>query len=181
MKKAAFFSLFTAACATFLSIGSAYADVVGPPPDSCINGGIPSTCHGGPFCALDSCTTDADCEGGKVCKETPLCTGTIDCGGGGGPSPTTQVAGSCDAGCQSGSACTKQLVCVASSTGTGGGGSGGDGAGGTGDDLVVTGCACQVVGTKTAVGMGGGLFFLVAAAALRSRRKSRKIWSQIKR
>lgn len=67
--------------AFFLIATPAYADVVEPEPDDCVEGTSPSTCHGGPHCVPNRCTMDADCEGDFICEEREYCVGTINCAG----------------------------------------------------------------------------------------------------
>ena len=64
-----------------LGPASALADVVMPRPDDCIEGTRAATGHGGPRCAPLSCSADADCKGGTVCRELPLCVGVVHGGG----------------------------------------------------------------------------------------------------
>lgn len=172
---------------TFLAARPARADIVPEPPSDCVDGSAGETCHGGPYCALDLCTTDADCDGGKVCQDHNLCTSTIDCGGGSGPAPTTLVTGDCAEGCPAGSVCGVQKVCVTPSGGTtgsttggagapavgGGGGSAAGGSGGGGDDYVVTGCACALDPGSRALGAAGALLFAAGLAGLGGRRRRR--------
>lgn len=175
-----------------LAASPARADIVPEPATGCVDGSFGATCHAGQYCALDLCTTDADCEGGEVCNDRELCTATIDCGGGGGPFPTTEVTGDCGEACPDGSACTPQKVCVSPSTGTttvsstggaggpavggaggsgGGGGQSAGGAGGDGTEVVVTGCACTLDRRGRALGAASALLFAAGLAGLARRRK----------
>lgn len=52
---------------------AAFADDVPPAPKNCPPGSTGHTNHGGPYCAPNTCKTDADCNGGAVCTEQPLC------------------------------------------------------------------------------------------------------------
>lgn len=176
MKPVSAWALAASLAIPLLAASPALADVVGPNAEGCVDGSVGDSCHGGPFCSLDICTTDADCDGGEVCKDTDLCTTTIDCGGMGGPFPVTEVTGHCDDECPSGSTCTPQKVCVASSSGpggTGGNGAGGNGTGG-GNDVLVTGCACDLAGRNTALGAAGALLFAAGLAGLGGRRRRRR-------
>ncbi len=149
------------------------ADVVGPGPDTCPNGSVPSSCHGGPYCYPLTCTGDADCDEGEKCQSAEVCTTTIECAGGwGGSSPTSNVLGPCGDGCSAGT-CTPLKVCQkTSSTGAGGeGGSGGSGGGG--DDLIVKGCACSLEKGSTLGGVAGAVALLAGLSAFTGRRRSR--------
>lgn len=92
--------------------GTASADAL-PPEDGsldCPDGSEAAVCHGGNYCRLDTCETDADCDG-RACEAQDLCLGTIDCAGD-DPTPTnTPNAREC-----SGSCCETVRVC---STGCG--------------------------------------------------------------
>lgn len=184
MKQRAFWMSITLFTTALLTAPPARADVVPEPPMDCLDGTVGETCHGGPYCAPDTCTTDADCDAGEVCKDTDLCTATIDCGGIDGPAPTTEVTASCGEACPAGDTCSLLKVCVTASSGTGGttttGGAGGatvGGAGGSGgsggNDVVVSGCSCRVPGTGTAVGAAGALLFALGLAGLGGRRRRR--------
>ncbi|MEZ4299450.1 MAG: hypothetical protein R3B70_31150 [Polyangiaceae bacterium] len=159
--RTAVFSIVISTAALLVSAGAARADVVGPPADNCPDGAVGQTCHGGPYCAPDICAANEECSEGEVCADTELCTGTIDCGGGGGPSPTTSVTGTCAAGCAAGSTCTTQKVCVPDPSKP--------------DEVVVTGCACDLPGAgTTALGGSAALLFATALAGLRARRRKRR-------
>lgn len=103
---------------------SARADAVEPPPTNCPDGTVGGSSHSGPYCALDSCSTDTDCASGEVCQPTSLCIGTMGCGGlqfDSGPYPdggheppcmlTTANASCGTAACASGT-CMERSVCV---------------------------------------------------------------------
>lgn len=167
-----------AACAAMaLWSGVAAADAVPEPPTDCPDGTTPNTCHGGPYCAPTSCTQDADCADGKVCRERSLCLGSISCGGGWDPDATPdsspQILGECgpDASCDPSAPCTPMKVCVspggASSSGSGDG-SGDD------EDLTVTGCSCRAAGAGNGLAVGAvAAGVLVAGAAVFVSRRSR--------
>jgi hypothetical protein len=176
-------ALFAITC---LAASPARADVVGPEPDSCPDGSVPSACHGGPYCHPFSCMTDADCDPGLSCKDRDLCTADIDCGGA-EPYIIKQITGTCESGCAAGSTCVTQKVCVPPSTGTttgaggggssgnGGGGNGGaGGGGGSGGEVVVTGCACDLARGNVALGAAGGALFVLGLAGLGTRRRRRR-------
>jgi hypothetical protein len=129
-----------------------FADVVGPLPASCPEGGQASTCHGGPHCRVLGCMADTDCQDGLVCKDRSFCVGVINCSGKLPPDadPSTgdvqTLESSCAAGdsCDAGGACTTLKVCVAanstgsiSSTGSSGSDPGANGS-----------CGCRL-GTST--------------------------------
>lgn len=197
MKQYAFCLSIALSATALLAAPPARADVVPEPPMDCLDGTVGETCHGGPYCAPDTCTTDAECDAGKVCKDRDLCTATIDCGGMGGPAPTTEVTASCGEACPAGDTCSVLKVCVTASSGTGGaggattsggaggstttggtggasvGGAGGSGGGG-GDDVVVSGCSCRVPGAGTAVGAAGALLFALGLAGLGGRRRRQR-------
>jgi hypothetical protein len=63
--------LFLLCCMLLASL--ALADKVPSPPDDCPPGSTGDTGHEGPHCIPLDCKTDADCKGGLVCKEQPLC------------------------------------------------------------------------------------------------------------
>ena len=68
-----------------ITAAPAYADVVESPPDECPEGSSPDTCHGGPHCVPNRCSTDTDCTEGFVCEEREYCVGTVNCAGMLGP------------------------------------------------------------------------------------------------
>lgn len=159
--------------ATVLFVYPSRADVVGPDPESCPSGSNPSSCHGGPYCSLATCTTTDQCDEGETCQSAQLCTTAIDCGGIGGPSETTNVLGACGAACTQGT-CTTHMVCAKGTPGAGGnGGEGGEGGSGGGDDLAVTGCACSLENGR-ALGGAAGALALLAGLALTGRRRDRR-------
>lgn len=192
MKLASTLSTIGLFAMTLFAAAPAFADVVPDPPMNCVDGSIGTTGHCGPYCVPTVCTTDADCDEGKVCKDTDLCTEKVDCGGG---YTFTEVTAECAEACPSGSACTIQKVCVTPSSGTtggsgagasgagasgvggnGGGGKGGSGAGGSGGgggDILVTGCACDLAGGNVAAGTAGGLLFALGLAGLGGRKRRR--------
>ncbi len=165
--------------ATMLFVYPSRADVVGPDPESCPSGSSPSSCHGGPYCSLATCTTTDECDEGETCQSASLCTTAIDCGGIGGPAETTNVLGACVEACTQGT-CTTHKVCSKGTPGTGGnggtggdGGAGGNGGSGGGDDLAVTGCACSLENGR-ALGGAAGALALLAGLALTGRRRDRR-------
>lgn len=88
------------ALAGLLTVGSAAADVIGPPPTTCLDGSVGASDHGGPYCRPLRCSSDADCKDGRVCRKLALCVGTFSGGGDrpkGEPPPTYQdVIARCD-------------------------------------------------------------------------------------
>lgn len=98
-----------AAAALLLVAGSAAADVVPPPPEDCIDGAVGNTGHVGPYCSPLSCSTDADCKDGRVCRELPACMSELTSYNRrmpeSPPSKYTVVVGPCDKA--DGSACTR--------------------------------------------------------------------------
>jgi hypothetical protein len=163
--------------ATALWSGLAWADAVPPEPEDCLDGTRGSTCHGGPYCAPDSCTQDTDCTGGEVCRDRQLCLGSIDCTGGftdpdAGPFLSDQITGACEggAGCDAPAVCTTMKVCVApgGSTGSGPGAGSGDGNG----DMAVSGCGCSIPGAGG--GIAAGMAALALGGALLSARRRRR-------
>jgi hypothetical protein len=171
---------------------SARADVVGAAPSSCPFGGVPSTCHGGPHCALAGCNSDAECGGGQSCRAVDVCVGVVNCAGliGPGEDPSmyerATVEGACGA-CPADTVCQSAKLCAPNeqSPSTGGNGpsptngSGGassptNGSGGasstSGDSKDDGGCSCNVgrrAGTGAPLLLAGGL--LLAARAQRRR------------
>lgn len=59
--------------ALWLAPAAAAADAIPGPPTDCPPGSEGRTSHAGTYCAATSCATDVDCEGGRVCREAPLC------------------------------------------------------------------------------------------------------------
>lgn len=136
---------------------AARADAVGPPATSCPDGTHGEASHTGPYCALDRCSTDADCTGGETCQPLSFCIGSMGCGGlqfdagpfpDGGFYPPCMIAtanASCEtAACGSGT-CSEQSVCAAP----------------PGTPTSHGGCACHV-GTRA----GNALAWLVALGTL---------------
>ncbi|MCC6624519.1 MAG: hypothetical protein IT385_24945 [Deltaproteobacteria bacterium] len=91
----------------------ARADVVPPPPDDCIEGTRPSTCHGGPHCRPELCPAGDTCTDGFTCQTKRVCTGELQCAGdwgGGEPPPKTKVVlGECTSSCTS---CEDLRLCL---------------------------------------------------------------------
>lgn len=141
--------------AFLLVAGSARADVIATPPDSCPLGSmVIDFCHGPPTCAATTCETSDDCGDGlecgqvRACVREHCCSGRC-CGGGCGSEPTiyTHFSRLCtDAACTDpGTSCESVRVCVpaesdagtdAGESDAGGDDAGGDDAGGAdaGDD-----------------------------------------------
>src|ERR1700679_4366304 len=76
---------------------TARADAVGPPPSNCPAGTTGTSCHGGSYCELSTCTTDTDCASGQTCQPRSYCQIPVTCGGGialpdGGPVESTVTA-----------------------------------------------------------------------------------------
>jgi MYXO-CTERM domain-containing protein len=93
--------------------GIARADVVPPPPTSCLDGSLGKTCHGGPYCAPVLCHDSSSCAGGKTCRPTALCIDQLDCFGRGGGPKVDRVVGSCELGALCGSGiCQSVQVCA---------------------------------------------------------------------
>ncbi len=101
-----------------LAAGSALADKVPPPPKDCVPGSLERTGHSGPYCALASCKSNAECQGGS-CETRKLCIVPKTLGGGrrprdAPPPPVVpSVVGSCERGkaCPSGQ-CKAEKVCI---------------------------------------------------------------------
>jgi MYXO-CTERM domain-containing protein len=112
--------------AILLSASVAAADAVAPPPTDCPNGTHGESSHTGPYCAPQTCSSDADCSGGQTCRELAMCIAQQACGGlmldagpypdGGFPPPCRfdAVHGLCNAGaaCTTGT-CETRRVCAA--------------------------------------------------------------------
>lgn len=86
----------------------AAADVVPPEPTNCPPGTVGRTCHGGPYCGVETCSATAPCKGTLTCQTTQFCIVQINCAGGwgGGPYYVDSVKGSC-----AGGAACKEGVC----------------------------------------------------------------------
>jgi hypothetical protein len=135
------------------------------------------------------CTVDTDCDPGEECNASGQCAvppggsctsnsecGDLVCKG------TPQTCQNCTAGsdeCGFGRTCTASGVCVDDNpSGAGGGGTGGDGVGrapndALGEDVEGGACACALWERGTS-GTAAALFGLVAAFALRWRRRPRR-------
>lgn len=171
-------SLIAAGLVFSLWTGAAAADVVGPAPATCPEGSRPDACHGGPFCFPLTCTQDADCTGGLVCRDRQLCLGELSCAGGftdpdAAPPMTPQITGACASGasCDAPSACTPMKVCVSEGgTATGGGSTGTEGGSGDGDGDGGS-CNCGVAGAPG--GVLTALGALAAAGAVFAARRQR--------
>lgn len=131
-----------------------------PPPPVCPAGTTLRMCHGPSYCALDTCTSDAECSGDDVCGEVSYCATSFYCGGG-RPRPdagssgfsTTSYSRPCAEGCVAGETCAAVRVC-----GPPGGG-----------PRRTTYCGCSAVG----LGRGGAVFAalaLLVAIGIGSRR-----------
>ena len=136
----------------FITAAPAYADVVDSAPDDCVEGTTPDTCHGGPHCVPNRCTSDAECDGDFVCEEREYCVGVINCAGmlGPGEDPSDYdrdvIEGECGGECSG--ACNVIRLCVPPlPSGEGGGG-------------------CSTGGTST----GSALFLLALGIVLYSKR-----------
>lgn len=121
MERFNFVALLAVAIA-FVSTSPASADVVDEPPADCPAYSSAQTCHGGPYCAPRTCTTDADCSGGLTCQALPLCMDTIGCAGLLPPDASPddfrndRVVGACgDGSCGTGS-CETVSVCAPTGT-----------------------------------------------------------------
>lgn len=58
---------------------TASADIVPMPPAACPLGSNPRTCHGGAYCEVRNCQTDAECTLGGTCQEMRACFHLFDC------------------------------------------------------------------------------------------------------
>lgn len=128
-----------------LSPALAFADVVGPPPDSCPVGSTPATSHSGPFCTpMAECSSDSACGAGAACDTVLQCVETRACGGlqipDAEPCTLENVVGPCSgAGTCATGECRTRRVC---------GGAAG------------TGCGCRA-GGRTRGGLAWAAFALV--------------------
>jgi hypothetical protein len=103
--------------------GTARGDVVDPPPRSCPHGGMPTTSHGGPYCAATTCEPSGEpCPRGSSCREASICVATSECGGQDSYSCSGVVA-SCayGAGCPRGTTCQRLRTCAPTVWGRAGG------------------------------------------------------------
>ena len=167
MRHAAAYCMAVAWCLT----GSpARADVVGPGPESCPSGGTPASCHGGPYCALTECQTDADCAAGvSVCREAPICVGKVVCAGLLPPDANLadyerpSVESTCKVGstCQDGTSCATKRLCAAPEAETSARKKDGD-----------PGCAVGVIAARPAA-VPASLLALTALTLTRLRRRAR--------
>lgn len=117
----------TTMLSTTMLTATAFADVVEPEPEDCVEGTSPDTCHGGPHCVPNRCATDEDCDGDFVCEEREYCVDTINCAGMLGPGEDPRdydrdvIVGQCRGDC--GGACNFIRLCVPPlPSGEGGGG-----------------------------------------------------------
>lgn len=95
----------------FLFSPVAWADVVPNEPASCPKGSRPSTSHAGAYCALELCTSDADCSGGATCQDVSVCVEEKSGDSNGGPFTIENLVGACGANntCQTGSCLSRKL------------------------------------------------------------------------
>lgn len=145
---------------------SARADVVGPPPESCPPLGTGSTCHGGPYCAPDICTTEADCAPGQVCRDVSICVGPFDCTSGYGTFTAEQIIGACGASCLPPAACATRHVCTPAP-----GRDAGSSADAGGAYFTSYGCGCGVPGGNVAAGAASLVIAAICGVALRRSRR----------
>ena len=62
----------------------AFADAIGPPPDTCPPGAVGESSHEGAWCQPSTCSTDGHCPDGSKCREgVGLCVSQqeVPCGG----------------------------------------------------------------------------------------------------
>lgn len=148
--------------------GSARADVVNPPPETCPPLGEGATCHGGPYCTPDVCVTEADCAPGQVCRDVAICVAPFDCTSGYGTFTSEQIIGACGSSCFPPASCATRHVCTPAP----GRDAGPVTDGGSPGFLAKYGCGCDVPGAgNVAI---GGMSVLIAAlcgAALRRGRR----------
>jgi hypothetical protein len=181
MKRFLAVSVASLAISTFTPV--VLADVVGPEPASCPEGGQPSTCHGGPHCRPLSCTTDTDCQNGLVCRDRSFCAGIVNCAGllppDSDPSmyDVQTVEGTCSAGdtCDAAATCKTLKVCVSADSTGSGASSSGSGASSTGNPNDDTGtessCDCRLGGSSGRLGALALSFGTLVALAFRRRKK----------
>ena len=105
--------MITLAAMAVATGGVARADVVMPPPKTCPEGATPSTCHGGPYCKPEVCSSTTGCPPGTACKSKELCIDQINCGGKVGPVYNDAVKDTCPGGvpCKVGT-CKTVSVCI---------------------------------------------------------------------
>jgi hypothetical protein len=96
-----------------LSVGSARADVVGPPPTSCPPGSTPESNHGGSYCDPADC--EDGCAAGQTCQAAKLClTRRTYRSRGGNEHMRIEVVGTCPVtGICAPGTCETLQVCVA--------------------------------------------------------------------
>lgn len=103
------------------------ADAVPQPPSSCPGGAMPTSGHCGQQCLPKYCTADADCSGGKTCRQLPLCIKTLTCRSNwaidGGVFTSDTVVATCGNGhdCATDAPCKMVRVCA-------------------GPEVIITGC-----------------------------------------
>ena len=180
-------------CPAWIALGLiasvARADAIGPPPSSCPPGGVPMSCHGGPYCSPETCASDADCAPGTLCRDVSVCVGSVVCAGLVGPGEDLEqyrrfaVEGTCGQGDCSGSRCTVRPLCVPADRAPDGGvlPRGGTGArpvppqpiggGGGGGGAMRGNCTVQTGGRGAPCAPGAVLGLAAIALARRARRE----------
>lgn len=159
---------------TIVWSGEARADAIGPGPAECPDGSTPDACHGAEYCDPVTCTSDASCTGGKICKPVSVCIRPDACFGGDSDSdtPVKDLVKMCGEGvtCSEG-ACEQLILCIDPEEPTSGGTAGSstaassDETGGTGDKK--GGCSCRADGENAP----GLLLATALGLVLRRRRR----------
>ena len=135
----------------------AFADVVGPEPESCPPGSQPAVSHSGPYCApLAECSADSACGEGEACNPIQQCVETRGCGGlvppDAEPCTLENVVGPCegDGSCATGE-CRTRSVC-------------------SGEAAADGGCGCRV-GARRGAPLGGLALLALGLLGIRRARR----------
>ncbi|MFO0747107.1 MAG: hypothetical protein U1F43_15810 [Myxococcota bacterium] len=139
--------------------GTARADKIPGPPETCPPGATPESCHGGPYCAVTECDPSTPCPAGMGCQPVEGCFRRLNCAGDVNPEDLPRyVRWSFDAPCDAArSCCSTRSICVAAAPPAR-------------SATPATATAAPSAPTRSACAGGGadlGLFLASAALALR--------------